>query len=610
MMRQFIVVCLLLALFIPIVQATTVVVNSDDWMDVYSGLQFAFLKGDNARFLTSKRYAPLLMKIIPKSDDVLVIESQKVPFTVNLASLLEKNGYSAETIYVGGGRATNIELAKLSGATRFVVVDPSYGYNAISVIPYAQATNAYVLFADRKNIEQVLAFLKSTKLDYLLLYGQLDTDLVDRLAVLGAEVINKGNRYKDNIEIMKKQLAANPASQLLLTDGSIIEEQLMRAGKSGMAILLIGRDAVPQDVISFVKTNNFRTGVLIGNHLTQSAKRLKDATGLPIFIKFGMGITQGTTAEPVRALDMFFLPTINLELLLRGINYNPITKKVEITYQNKGIRAFARTSIGVLADGERVLTVGDQDVQRIESNEVAAFDYDADLTSYVAGKQNLTVDLFTLYGESPETLDRAVALATPLPVEGVQDKCDLAIRKVSYNAETQRFVVSIDNTGPVDCYAMVELKGVIVNDLPTDIPAPEKVRVQEGESANVYIKQRLTSVDLADNPQVFVQVQFGERQDFLLSSVSARLPLEEFAVKTSSTTIILAGIIALLVIIIIAMWFLLRKEKKGKKPKTRDEEEDENGRSSDEGLVAESGEQAMVSRAEGKVKPARRSRLK
>lgn len=562
MIRRFIVAVLLLAALIPTASAITVVVNSDDWLDVYSGMQYAILQGHNAKFMTSKQYTILLPQIIPRKEPIIVIESQRVPFTINLAGNLERAGYSADTIYVSGGRAANIELARRLDVTRFIVIDPAYGYNAISVIPYAQITGAYVLFGDNRNVDQILSFLSGRTIESLLVYGQIDPRLAQQLARYSPEVINLGNRYKDNAEILKRFVTRQPAAQLLLTDGSIIEDELMRAGSLGEVTLLIGKDAVPESVTQFLSQSSFRSAVLVGNHLTQSAKRLKDATGIPVFVKFGQGITRGTEAEPVKALDMFPLPVVDLELVLRKLQYNTLTKNVEITYDNRGIRTYVKTSAGILANDERVLAVGDQDVQRIETNQTRGFQYPADLTQYVADQADLQLDLFTLYGESQDTLDHAIVVTSPLPAVTIQDDCELTAKRIQYNRKTQRFILELENEAPVQCFASIELRDLIVDDQPTSVPYPEIALLDRGDTLKLEIKQRMTDVDLADNPEIRLRVRYGERSDFLLSVLEVRLPLGEYAGFGISTTGLLIGVIALLIIIIIVMFFVLRKRRK------------------------------------------------
>lgn len=561
MRLQLLLAILLVLAALPAADATTVVINSADWMDVYSGTEYAALTGASSRFMTGKQYVAILNQVIPRTEHVTVIESQKVPFSINLAGNMGRTGYSTETIYASGGRGTNIELAKLANVTHYIVVDPSYGYNAIAVIPYALKSRAYVLFADGKNIDQVLAFLKTRPVDSLILYGQLDEGLVAKLSVLNPEVINKGNRYKDNVEIVKKYLSIAPAAQLLLTDGSFIEDELMRAGLLNEVTLLIGKDTVTDETIKFVRSENFKTGMIIGNHLSSSGKRLKDATGLPLFIKFGQGITRGTESEPVRALDMFQLPVVDLNLILLRAQYNALTKNIEITYENNGTRAFLRTSAGVLANGERVITVGDTDVRRVESGDTAGFEYDADLTQYITEQKSLTLDLFTLYGESPDTMDHAIALTAPLQVVTVKDDCQLTLKDVQYNTRTQRFMVSVRNDGPVPCYSSLEMRGVIIDDKPTNVAQPGIARIEKGGTEVVEIKQRMTDVDLADNSQVLVHVNYGARSDFLLSTLESRMPLKQYTGSAINSTIVLISIIAVLIIVIIVLIILYKRKR-------------------------------------------------
>lgn len=559
MVKRALLSVLLLVALVPAVSATTVVVNSDDWIDVYSGMQYAYLHGDTAKFMTSKRYAVVLPLIIPKGEDVLVLESQRVPFTINLAGNLNLHGYEATTIYSGGGRAVNLELAKKTSVTRFIVIDPAYGYNAIAVIPYALLTDAYVLFADARNVDQIVTFLSGRKVDSLLLYGQLDDGLVETLGRFSPEIINKGNRYKNNMEMIKKYVAIQPNPQLILTDGSLIEEELMKAGKNKEVTLLIGKGNPPDEVIQFVRESHFPAAVLIGNHLTQSGRKLRDQAGVPVFMKFGIGIGTGTQSEPVKALDMFPLPVINLEMVLKKAQYNTVTKSVEITYENKGIRAFAKGSAGILADGERVIAVGDENITRTEPNETRGYTYPADLTEYVAAQKNLSIDLFTLYGESPDVFDQAIAFTGPLPVVTLQDQCDVSARALVYNTRTQRFVLEIENDGETDCFVDAELRAVIVDDKPGTIAYPGTLPLLEGARGELELKQRMTPVDIADNPEVLVHLSYGEREDLMLNVLDVRLPLREYTGSMLTLTNILIGVVVLLIVIILIMFFVLRR---------------------------------------------------
>jgi hypothetical protein len=287
-------------------------------------------------------------------------------------------------------------------------------------------------------------------------------------------------------------------------------------------------------------------------------------------MKFAQGIASGTQAKPVTALDMFQLPTINLNLGLKRAQYNTITKSVEITYENKGIRAYVRTSAGILAGGERIITVGDIETQRIEANETRSFSYPADLTEYIATGQNLTIDMFTLYGENSEVLDHAIAYTGLVDIVAVQDRCDITVTALEYDARTQRFMVGIENEGPVRCFADAELRNLIVEDAPTTVEYPGTLPIGRSDSRIMEIKQRMTPVDLADNPEVLVHLMYGEKDDLLLNVLDVRLPLREYSPTGLSMTAALIGVIGVLVIIIIILFVMMRrKRRKEEKEKKR-----------------------------------------
>jgi hypothetical protein len=247
--------------------------------------------------------------------------------------------------------------------------------------------------------------------------------------------------------------------------------------------------------------------------------------------------------------------------VLKKVQYNTVTKNIELTYDNPGIRAFVRATAGILANGQRIIAVGDADTQRIESNITASFQYAADLGEAVAEQQNLTVDLFALYGESPDVLDHGVAFAGPLEIVTLNDRCELTLKSLQYNRRTQRFSIRIENDGPVDCNAGIELRDVIINDQPATVAYHGTFSVPEGKTQSIEIKQRMTDVDIADNQEIRVRMRYGERQDTLLSLLEAKMPLREATALGISTTMLLAIVIAVLILTISIMWLVMRKRR-------------------------------------------------
>ena len=204
-----------------------VISNSADWKDVYSTTIYANLRDLPNSFLTSTRHSTLILYGIPTSQEYIqVVTGNANPYIVGYEDILKSRGYSnAEELIFD---EVNLELARLlPNINRYVVVDPSYGYNALSAAPYAVAANYYVLFAEENNIDDVVDFLDDQGVDDMLLLGQLDREVKEALAQYDPEVINAGDRFDNNIEMVKKYLNVKDTRQAILTNGEFMEAGIM-----------------------------------------------------------------------------------------------------------------------------------------------------------------------------------------------------------------------------------------------------------------------------------------------------------------------------------------------------------------------------------------------
>ncbi|MEM4254383.1 MAG: hypothetical protein QXR48_03305 [Candidatus Woesearchaeota archaeon] len=552
---------LIAGMLIPVTEATTVVIDSQEWIDVYSGMLYARLTGNPSIFFTSKKYITIMPNLLSPGEELIIIESERLPYAANAAGTLRRQGYNPKTtIFSRGGYALNLELAKSINVSKFIIVDPTYGFNAVSVAPYAIATKSYVLFAEDKNIDQVFTYLVSLpKIEKIVIYGAVSDTVLKKLSAFSPEIINTGNRYKDNIEILKRYFQINPSTpQAILTSGEFLEQEII----GGEPIILVGKERVVQNTIDFVKNSNLKTTVLIGNELTGTAKLLKEQTGRPVFVKLGQGVPMGEAQyQPIKALDMFFLPTLNIQVDLGYIQYNTIEKKLEIVYRNRGVRAFLSGTIGLLVDGKTVATVGDKDVQTLEKNETKGIRYDVDLSEYISQNKKITADILTIYGESPEIMDRAIAAQIDVRVGSADDQCELRLGPVSFDERTQRISVGLENPTSSECYAAISLIDVIIEDKKQNINYPGQAYIPPRSRETFKIKQRMTPVDLEDNPTVHVRIVYGEREGLLFKALDAIVP---FRKSSGYAGIILFGIIAVLLIIIIIIFVLWRKTKNKK----------------------------------------------
>jgi hypothetical protein len=336
-----------------------IVINSADWIDVYSATCYANLNGQDSKFVTSTAQGKVLSSVLDRSKPVHLFQSSKEPILAGYKSYLESEGFTVSAVTTSdSGKKLNIELAELIDTTKFIILDDSYGYNALSVGAYSIASKSYVLFADSDNIDVVYDFLRG-RAPEIIIYGHVDRAVREKLREFNPEIIDHGDRFEDNLAIVDKFVQLKPSTQVVLTNGEFIEEEIMSGREP---VIFIGRDIVPEEVVEYVKGSDFKSGVVIGNELIGSATRLKDRTNISVFIKFGLGrATEGGFALP-EPLDMFYLPRYELSLDIVSGNYNTKTKIVEIIYQNLGeTGAFAKaTNISIFATNETIATgVGD-----------------------------------------------------------------------------------------------------------------------------------------------------------------------------------------------------------------------------------------------------------
>ncbi|PIU30480.1 hypothetical protein COT07_00540 [Candidatus Woesearchaeota archaeon CG07_land_8_20_14_0_80_44_23] len=537
-----------------------VIANSEDWRDVYSTVIYAnLIKADNG-FLTSSKAGTLLLNTIDaKNKNIQIISSSKVPYIVGYKTIVAARGFNTEELTFSD---VNLELAKqLSSITKFIIIDDSYGYNAISVAPYAVLDNWYVLFANSKNIGKIDAFLSSRKVDKIIIYGNVNRAVISTLQRYNPEIINKeGDRFENNIEMVKKYRAISSAQQVIFTNGEFIEKEIMSGAEP---VIFIGSNNVPQTVREYIKGSGISVAVLIGNELVGSATTIRRELGLSVFVKFAQGARnpQGAISQ-VEGLDLFYLPKYSLNIEIFQITYNQATQQLEVTYTNtENQAAYIKGTISVTDSSGNSITVGDTDAVFIDGNSKKTIVYS--INERLQG--NITAKVYTLYGESKNSLEKILQATVQISTIEVMDNSAINITGLEYNSRLGAFIIEVKNVGQVKAYVSLELPDVIVNGIPTTLALKDVASLLPGETRKlqVDVPGKLTEGDIADNPQITVNAYYGERQDSLVKFTTATFPMKQAGfdyVYYATTYGITAAIIFVLILIIIA--FFRRRKKK------------------------------------------------
>ncbi len=543
----------MLLLILPLATAVDqVVINSKDWQDVYTGIMYAKLNNLDVHYVAEETQGIQLISEIldKKKSEVLLIESKK-PFVFGYESKLKNSGFLVKKFESTDGEKTNLELAKKivneKNINQFIIIDGILGYNAISVAPFALLTNSFVLFADETNKDQIIDFLKDNAKE-IIIYGHLNRDVKKELDVFNPEILNTGDRYEDNIKIVKKFLDKKSTKQIFLTDGEVIELGLFN---EEFPILFIGETNVPNSIMEFIKDSDTQVGIVTGYDLFVNAKTIREKTGIKIILKYGQG-----RDSKLYALDIINLPSYSPEIDIKTIRYNTLSKQLELTYINTGeIYTYVQAlSHNIKVEGSSIAEVGDNDLIFLDEKDSKTVLYDVSLSGYLDEK--ITIESKIMFGESKNSLTKLFTKETKVELISSKDDSKIKISNVEYNKRTNNFEVSVKNIGKTTVYVDSEIVDLIIAGKKTMFGA-EQQKIKSGKKELFKIKTTLEEADFKDNQKVKVHVQYGAYKDVLLKSLTQEF---DFVIKKQSYFKLIIFVIVML--ILIKLILSLRKKRK------------------------------------------------
>ncbi len=554
MKKSFLIVLIISIFLIPwvIAEPNYVVSNSENWQDVYSSLIYANLKGIESDFLVSTAHGPILLNGINKEYDLLIISSKNNPLVFNYPDLARSKGFDpVDEIEVSSANLDLIE--QLPEIRNFIVVGDSYGYNPMAVVAYALATDSWVFLANRANIDNIDSILDIRTVDSLLLYGYVDSEVTETLSKYDPEIINTGDRFEDNIEIVKKFSQVGSISQIILSNGEFIEKEIMQ-GKN--TLLFTGSQNVPDKIANYIKSSDIEIGVLIGNELIGAATNIRQSTGINVMVKFARSAREKSSGvSPVEGLDLFYIPVPNLNLSVYSIKYNKATSTLEITYQsNSNMPAYFKGTITLKTTSGNI-RVGDLETIFIAPGDFKTVVYEGVELS----DEDVSADVYVLYGESPSSLDRVLQGTYNVDVVNVLDRCEVSIVGLKYNVQEKAFIIKLKNKVDFECWASIELKEVTINRLKQTFGSESPEKIIPKRSKKIFIYEILTESDLENNAFVKVVSYYGERKDSLVNSEQKTFELDYQ--RFSFLTYIIFVFIIIIVIFIILLVIARRREK-------------------------------------------------
>ena len=538
--------------------SATVVVNSQDGRDLVSATYYAANTGDRIVFVPPVYNEPVTYGKIGWNGEVLLVQSASNPIITGMADALRNRGNTVETISSAEPYQTNRMLAERSGARKFILVDPVYGYNTVAAVAYAKQNSMYLLFVDKAQKDAVISFLNGKAPQDILLYGYVDAEVKDALSSNGLSYreINTGDKFDDNMQMLDLYLAQNPAKkQAILSDGNAFEDTIT----GGDDPVLLISPVVPAGVYNYVRDRasegKISVGLVVDREYAQTAYDLKESVNeelgreaLHVLVKFGQSVP--AAGSGLFDVDLFPVMGPILGLEIRGAEYNTLARELEVTYANTGnAQEYVKSRIIVYVDGYPVGTVGDEEPLSIPRGQTIG-------KGYPIGIENgaILANITAMFGSSRKSTENGVVAILNAGRVEFTDRSLLEIS--SFTEDGGDLFVTYSNAGNTSVYFRADANTNISGRM-TRIEDDRVYPLAQGEAKIVKFPGVLEG-----SSGIVAGAGYGSREAF----IDKRVEKAYEPALAADYTLLFAGLLVLLVLIIgYLIWSRGKSAAKGKR---------------------------------------------
>ncbi|MCX6768651.1 MAG: hypothetical protein NTY83_02315 [Candidatus Micrarchaeota archaeon] len=523
--------------------SATVVVNSEDGRDLVSATYYAANTGDKILFVPPVYNEPVIYGKIGWNGQIILVQSASNPILTGMADALRNKGNTVEMIISSEPYQTNRLLAERSGARKFILVDPVYGYNTVSAVAYAKQNSMYLLFVNTEQKDAVITFLKGKNPQDILLYGYIDGDVKDALSANGLSYreINTGDKFDDNMQMLDLYLQQNPSKkQVILSDGNAFEDTITAGDDPVVLISPVISTSVFNYLKDKVSSGQIAVGMVVDAEYAQTAYDLKESINqqlgsekLHVLVKFGQSVpAAGSGLFPV---DLFPVRAPIIGLNIAGAEYNTLSRELEITYENTGnAPEYVKSRIIVYVDGNPIATVGDEEPFSIAKGQALGRGYPVEIENGA-----IIANVTAMYGSSRKSTENGIVAILNAGRVEFTDRSALEIS--GFTEDGEDLFVTFANNGSSAVFFRADANANISGRM-TKIEDDRVYSLAQGEAKMVKFPGVLKG-----SSGIVAGADYGAREAFLDKRVEkSYVP----APAAADYTLLLAGLLLLLVLII------------------------------------------------------------
>jgi hypothetical protein len=507
--------------------SASILIDSQDWTDVYSGMYQGYENWDRGEpyFVKNPSASNIMSGNIFPVSNVTIIQSNENAYSGNMESRLESAPGDFNIHEVIEVDSANIELVP-EDQEDFIVVPSGYPEAAIVSVPLARVTDSWVLIAEEDNVDQISSVLDGAEGNVMMI-GSFTRGVRDEVEQYADEEIISPNAHELSVEVAKRFREEQEFKNIVLSPGNSLSKTVFEEQKP---VLITYNRAPSTPVVDYMNgEGSFIEGVLlespqfsvVGNNLNDQVER-----DLVVMVKFGQARGDQNS---IYAPSLYPLPGGNVNLLVESAVYEPSSGQIVVTYRNPTqVKVYELTSFNVRSEGEVVTEASDESPVLVGPDDTRTVSYEVNMTS-TALNNDPVIAFSTSYGTNPDSLDKVLTnqgefsqpYSMNLTTSNITDNSNITLNSVVYLEDVERFKAELENNGPVKSYATVSLREVSVRGQDTSYTS-ETVEIEQGEAETVYIAANpaLDRIDIQENDEIRAVVSYGKKEDLRLKEIN------------------------------------------------------------------------------------------
>ena len=307
-----------------------VIINSNDWHDRYLASIYAGYLDADILYFDNLGNAEIVAAL-SENKEVFLFESNKDFVVARYEKYLNSNNVdNVKTIYYEDYTDLQFKLWDNIPNSKYIILDPSFGVEAVAAAPLAINDAYYPYFLTEDNYDKIALELKQESDKNVIVAGHFPTRFVENLP--GEKII--GSTIENTWKLTDKAVASSKNNWATLM--SISEVDLSSLGTGTPIFVYYGDTDIIANEISKTRIEGMD---VIGSSITDTARNIKTKSkkDITLMVKYAKAFSNypGLNGK-LMEIDTIIMPFPYYSMVILGVEYFENEGKLSVMYHNDG----------------------------------------------------------------------------------------------------------------------------------------------------------------------------------------------------------------------------------------------------------------------------------